>query len=135
MSARARWWRREHAARRLRALRPLVSLIAGAVAVRAALTPLYAYLPNGYLDEGFWKDWMRTIHQHGILNIFRDSDTDYVGYHWVLWALASVYALMGGPYTRTSPSLHVLVKTPSIIFDVALIITVYAATAALSRQK
>jgi hypothetical protein len=118
-----------------RTLLPLGGLIAAAVAVRAALTPLYAYLPNGYLDEGFWKDWMLTIHRHGVLNIFRDSDTDYVGYHWVLWTLASVYALMGGPYTRTSPSLHVLVKTPSIIFDVALIVTVYIATAALARQQ
>jgi hypothetical protein len=126
---------RERPTVRSRALLPLGALIAGALAVRAALTPLYAYLPNGYLDEGFWKDWMLTIHRHGVLNIFRDSDTDYVGYHWVLWALASVYALMGGPYTRTSPSLHVLVKTPSIIFDVALIVTVYIATAALAGQQ
>lgn len=120
---------------RPRALLPLGALIAAALGVRAALTPLYAYLPNGYLDEGFWKDWMLTIHRHGILNIFRESDTDYVGYHWVLWCLAGVYALMGGPYTRTSPSLHVLVKTPSIIFDVALIVTVYAATTMLAREE
>jgi dolichyl-phosphate-mannose-protein mannosyltransferase len=127
--------KRQPLADRSRALRPLGVLLAGALAVRIALTPLYAYLPNGYLDEGFWKDWMLAIHRHGVLNIFRNSDTDYVGYHWVLWALASVYALIGGSYTPTSPSLHVLVKTPSIIFDVALIITVYAATAALARQE
>jgi hypothetical protein len=126
---------RERPAGHGRALLPLGALIAGAVAVRAALTPLYAYLPNGYLDEGFWKDWMLTIHRHGVLNIFRESDTDYVGYHWVLWALAGVYALIGGPYTQTSPSLHVLVKTPSIIFDVALMISVYVATALLARQQ
>ncbi|HEY8173532.1 MAG TPA: hypothetical protein VIH21_10650 [Dehalococcoidia bacterium] len=113
----------------------LAAILAVAVAIRFALTPLYAYLPNNYLDEGFWKDWMRTIHEHGVLNIFRASDTDYVGYHWVLWAMSEVYAVAGGPYTQTTPSLHVLVKMPSIIFDALLIVAVYASTASLARAE
>lgn len=102
--------------------------------LRLALTPLYAYLPNGLLDEGFWKHWMEYIHRDGFLNIFRSTDTDYVGYHWVLWALALIYDVIGGPYTQTTPSLHILVKMPSIAFDVVLILVVYKATAMLVRE-
>ena len=121
------------AARRPIAALALILLVA--VAVRIALAPLYAYLPNGYLDEGFWKYWMQRIHEHGVLNIFRTSDTDYIGYHWVLWLLSMAYAAIGGPYTQTTPSLHLLVKVPSIVFDLALIVAVYAATLTLARQS
>lgn len=114
---------------------PLATLIVVALAVRFALTPLYAYLPNGLLDEGFWKHWMQAINEDGVLNIFRTTDTDYVGYHWVLWLLAIVYDVIGGPYTQTTPSLHILVKMPSILFDVALILVVFHATAALLRDE
>ena len=120
------------------ARRPLLALaliLFAAVVLRAALAPLYAYLPNGYLDEGFWKYWMQRIHDHGVLNIFRTSDTDYIGYHWVLWLLSIAYAAIGGPYTQTTPSLHLLVKVPSIVFDLVLIGTAYGATLALGRQS
>jgi hypothetical protein len=110
----SRWW--------------LITIIVAGVAVRFALTPLYAHLPDGTLDEGFWKHWMEHIHRYGVLNIFRTTDTDYVGYHWVLWFLAWVYDVIGGPYTQTTPSLHILVKVPSIIFDVVLIVVVYVGT-------
>lgn len=106
-----------------------------ALAVRFALTPLYAHLPNGLLDEGFWKHWMEQIQSGGILNIFRTTDTNYVGYHWVLWGLAGIYSVIGGPYTQTTPSLHILVKMPSIAFDVILIIVVYHATRAVLREQ
>ncbi len=122
----------------LAARRPVVVLaliLVAAVVLRGALAPLYAHLPNGYLDEGFWKYWMQRIHDHGVLNIFRTSDTDYVGYHWVLWILSIAYAAIGGPYAQTTPTLHLLVKVPSILFDIALIVTVYAATRTLARQS
>ncbi len=99
---------------------PLATLIVVALVVRLALTPLYAHLPNGLLDEGFWKHWMEIIEREGVLNIFRESDTDYVGYQWVLCLLSLAYGVIGGPYTQTTPSLHILVKVPSIVFDVAL---------------
>ena len=82
---------------------PLATLIVAAVILRLALTPLYANLPGGLLDEGFWKHWMEIIEREGVLNIFRASDTDYVGYHWLLWALAAIYEVIGGPYTQTTP--------------------------------
>jgi Gpi18-like mannosyltransferase len=113
---------------------PLAALIIAALAVRLTLTPLYAYLPDGALDEGYWKYWMYHIQDGGVLNIFRTTDTDYVGYHWVLWLLAGVYGVIGGPYNDTTPTLHILVKMPSIAFDVALILAVYHATRVLIRE-
>jgi Gpi18-like mannosyltransferase len=115
--------------------RALIALFAIALGVRLALTPLYAHLPNGTLDEGFWKNWMERIHQHGVLNIFRTSDTDYVGYHWILWPLATIYGWIGGPYTQTTPSLHILVKMPSILYDLVLIAAVYRVTLVVVQNQ
>lgn len=115
--------------------RPLVTIVLVALIVRIALMPLWAHLPNGLTDEGFWKHWMEHIHSGGLLNIFRTTNTDYVGYHWVLWLLTLVYEVMGGPYNSSTLSLHLLVKVPSIIFDVILILTVYWATATLLRRE
>lgn len=121
---------------RLAAHRPLLAVLACALLLRAALTPLYAYLPHGFTDEGFWKFWMQHIHDDGVLNIFRTTETDYVGYHWVLWLLSLVYDVIGGPYgNNSSPSLHILVKWPSIVFDMALIVVVWAATRTLLRRE
>ncbi|MEX0783213.1 MAG: hypothetical protein WD557_11225 [Dehalococcoidia bacterium] len=114
---------------------PLAAIIAAGMAVRIALLPLTARLPNGLTDEGFWKHWMEIIDREGVLNIFRASDTDYVGYHWVLWMLTLVYDVMGGPYNNQDFSLHILVKIPPILFDVALIVTVFHATRILFRHQ
>jgi Gpi18-like mannosyltransferase len=114
---------------------PLASILCLALLVRFALTPLYAYLPNGLLDEGFWKHWMEAIDRDGVLNIFRTTDTDYVGYHWLLWPLSIVYGWIGGPYDQHTPSLHILVKMPSIAFDIALILVVYHAAKALVASE
>ncbi|HYM15555.1 MAG TPA: hypothetical protein VEZ14_08340 [Dehalococcoidia bacterium] len=107
----------------------LVSLIA-----RIPFVPLYAYLPDGSLDENDWKGWMQALHEHGFLNIFRTSDTNYVGYHWVLWPLSVVYGWFGGTYGHDGGALHVLVKAPIIGFDMLLICIVYAATAVLASE-
>src|SRR5947207_1604676 len=115
--------------------RTLIAIVLAALLLRAALLPLYARLPNGYLDEGFWKFWMRMIHERGVLNIFRATDPDYVGYQWVLWLLSLVFAAIGGSYVSDEPTLHVLVKIPALIFDVALIVAVYYATELLAASS
>ena len=38
--------------------------------VRIPFIPLFAYLPDGSLDESDWKGWMQALHEHGFLNIF-----------------------------------------------------------------
>ncbi len=121
-------------ARQLLRDHPLAAIVVVGVLLRLALTPLTAHLPNGLTDEGFWKHWMEAIDAHGVLNIFRTTDTDYVGYHWVLWTLNLVYRLNGGPYSDNDFALHILVKLPSIVFDVVLILVVYQATRVLVRS-
>ena len=123
------------AARRLvRSYYPLGILLAVALAIRVALAPLWAYLPNNYTDEGFWKDWMLAIHQHGLLNVFRTSTTDYVGYHYVLWLLTFVNNAIGGGYGHDVFRLHLLVKAPPILFDLGLIVAVYAVSRSLFEE-
>jgi hypothetical protein len=100
--------------------RPFALLLGVAVTLRVALLPLYAYLPENFLDETAWKLWMEQIHLHGFINILRYDNNNYLGYHWFLWGLASIYDVVGGPYTQTTPSLHILVKMPPLIFDVIL---------------
>ena len=88
--------------RRLILARPLVTIVLAGLIVRITLMPLWAHLPNGLTDEGFWKHWIEHIHSGGVLNIFRTTNTDYVGYHWVLWLLTLVYEVMGGPYNSST---------------------------------
>lgn len=118
----------------LRSYYPLGILLVAALLVRIALTPLWAYLPNDFSDEAFWKDWMLAIHQHGLLNVFRTSDTDYVGYHYILWLLTLVYNVIGGGYGHEVFRLHLLVKAPPVLFDLALIGAVYGVSRSLFEE-
>jgi hypothetical protein len=111
---------------------PLTIIVSAALCVRLALAPAYAYLPDDYLDERFWTSWMFAIHDRGVLNVFRTTEANYVGYQWVLWLLSIAYDWMGGAYGLGDTKLHLLVKAPSIVADLALIVVVYHATAALA---
>lgn len=114
---------------------PLAALLAAALVVRIALAPLWANLPDGFSDEGCWKDWMQAIHQHGLLNVFRTTDTDYVGYHYVLWLLTLVYSVIGGSdYGHEVFRLHLLVKAPSILFDMGLVGATYLVSRSLFEE-
>ena len=86
-----------------RASPSLALIIFAAMLVRVPLTPLYAYLPGNALDEYAWKRWMQAIHQYGVLNVFGHANTDYVGYHWVLWVLSGIYGLVGNDYMERAP--------------------------------
>jgi Gpi18-like mannosyltransferase len=106
-------------------------VIAAALVVRMALMPFHAYLPGGSMDEHFWTAWMQAIHEHGVLNVFTTTTTNYVGYQWVLYALSTFYGWAGGSYSDPGPGLHLLVKTPSVLADVLLIVVMWHATSAL----
>ena len=100
-------------ARRLASKHALLLIIVAAVLLRLAFTPLTAHLPNGLTDEGFWKHWMRFIRSDGVLNIFRTTDTDYVGYHWVLWLMTLVWDALGGSYSDQDTPFHIFVISQS----------------------
>lgn len=116
--------------------RPLAGVLALALLVRIPFAPLFAYLPDGSLDENDWKGWMQALHEHGFLNIFRTSNTNYVGFHWVLWPLSMAYGWFGGTYgAGNGGTLHLLVKAPMIGFDLLLIVVVYLATRSLASER
>ena len=129
----AQWCCRRECVAILQSCYPLGILLAAALLVRILLMPLWAYLPNDFSDEGFWKDWMLAIHQHGLLNIFHTT-TDYVGYHYVLWLLTLVYGIIGGGYGHYVFRLHLLVKVPPIFFDLALIVAAYTVSRSLFEE-
>ena len=63
--------------------RGITAVFAIAAAVRAPLLPLHAYRWGGGTDTSEYKQWMAAIHEHGALEIFRSTNTDYAGYHGV----------------------------------------------------
>jgi hypothetical protein len=120
-AAHPRWWH-------------LAILAAIALAVRVPLLPLHAYRWTGGTDTGEFKGWMQVIHEHGILNVFREAQTDYIGYHWMLWILTLLWEPFGESYSDTASGLHILFKMPVLLFEAALAICVYAATSVIIRE-
>jgi hypothetical protein len=110
-------------------------LVAAALAVRAVLVPLHAYLPGVSSDERIWISWMQSIHEHGVLNVLRTTTTSYPGYQWVLWLVSLLYEWAGGSYSHPGPGLHLLVKTPSLLGDALLMLVTWHATSDLARGE
>jgi Gpi18-like mannosyltransferase len=120
--------------RTIRSHLALVVLLVVAFAVRIPLLHVWAYQTKDFTDEGFWKNWMVAIHRHGLLNIFRTTDTDYVGYHYVLWLLVHINGILHGTWDYHDMQLRVLVKTPPVLFDLGLIVAVYVVSRSLFEE-
>lgn len=113
----------------------LGALAVVALLVRLPLLPLHAYpTRGGPTDAGDYKAWMQVIHEHGVLNIFQATYTDYVGYHWILWLLTLVWSPFGDSYSDTAPGLHLLIKVPPLVFEAGLIAAVYVVTRSLVSE-
>jgi hypothetical protein len=118
-----------------RAWTELTALLLVALLVRVPLLPLHAYRSGGGTDTSEYKGWMQALHEHGLLNIFRESNTDYIGYQWVLWILTLIWSPFGDSYSDTAPGLHLLIKAPPLLFEGGLIVAVYLATRMLMEQS
>ncbi len=115
--------------------RGITAVVAIAAAVRAPLLPLHAYRWGGGTDTSEYKQWMAAIHERGVLEVFRSTNTDYIGYHWVLWLLTLVWGRIGDSYSDTARGLHLLIKAPPLVFDAGLFAAVYVATQSLVRER
>lgn len=104
-------------------------VIAAAVRMPFWLAYTHAY---GHGDAMIWEVWARQIHQHGILNIFRVSDTNNVGYHYVLWPTGAIYARISPEFEYWTPAIRVLVKVPPFVCDLAITVLIYATARRLS---
>jgi hypothetical protein len=115
---------------------PAVILLLGlAVAIRIPLLPAVAHLPGNYTDMACWRAWTEAIHEHGLRNIFRTTDANYIGYQYLLWMVSVVYGLISPGFDTPSRTLDILLKAPPLLFDVALVWLVFAVSRRLLRAN
>jgi hypothetical protein len=115
---------------------PAVILLLGlALAVRIPLLPAVAHLPGDYSDMACWRTWAEAIHEHGLRNVFRTTDTNYIGYQYLLWMVSVVYGLISPGFDTSSRTLDFLLKTPPVLFDVALVWLVFTVSRRLLRAN
>lgn len=93
----------------------------GAIAVVLALTLLVRlpYLPrlgNGY-DLEAYRQWTAAIQDYGLGNVFARTDTDYVGYHYLLWAVGKGVGRSVRELTVRDKALRLWLKSPGLAGD------------------
>lgn len=111
--------------------RAFLAVIGVAVALRLALFPTTAYLTDVFTDEFTFKRHVVLIHENGLIDTFRDTNTSYIAYHYLLWLLTFPYAWLGGSFDLDANGLKWLVKTPPLLYDIALIAATYVVARAV----
>jgi hypothetical protein len=91
----------------------MVALLAIGVLVRLPFLPR---LGHGY-DTDAYRVWMGAIQDYGLAAVFEHTDTDYVGYHYILWALGKAYGQPASQVTIRDKPLRVLLKLPGLAGD------------------
>jgi len=115
--------------------RRLGLVILAAALLRLALLQTTAHLTDVFTDEFTFKRHVALLHDRGLIETFRDTNTSYVFYHYTLWLLSMPYGWLGGSFDTSSASLRALIKIPPLLIDVALIATVYAVARSLWPSK
>ncbi|MDP9236334.1 MAG: hypothetical protein M3P30_02870 [Chloroflexota bacterium] len=115
----------------------LVSL--GALLVAAAfvrmpfwLSSTYAY---GHGDAITWEVWSRAIYDHGFINVFRTADSNYVGYHYVLWPTSIIYGWISPEYELWTAPIRILIKVPPFVCDLGLAAMIFFLARDLSTAR
>jgi Gpi18-like mannosyltransferase len=103
----------------------LLAILVAATAIRLVLLPTTAHLTEIFTDEFTFKRHVVLIHERGLIETFRDTNTSYIFYHYVLWLLATVYGWFGGAFDTDAMSLKALVKVPPLLLDLALVAGAY----------
>jgi Gpi18-like mannosyltransferase len=111
--------------------RRLGLIILAAALLRLALLQTTAHLTDVFTDEFTFKRHVALIHERGLIETFRDTNTSYVFYHYTLWLLSMPYGWLGGSFDTSSASLRALIKIPPLLLDLALVAMVYAVAPSL----
>ncbi|HXF50782.1 MAG TPA: glycosyltransferase 87 family protein [Dehalococcoidia bacterium] len=93
---------------------------------RLPLFPYGANLRPGHADATLFKVWAYQSWSGGFADIFRNSDTNYVGYHYLLWPVAALYGRMNPDFQLDTMTLHYLIKAPPVLFDLLAAVLVFA---------
>ncbi|TAK66357.1 MAG: DUF2029 domain-containing protein [Dehalococcoidia bacterium] len=114
--------------------RRLTLLAIAALLALAATVRMPFWLATTHIDGDplLWQVWSRAIHQHGFINIFSSTDTNYTGYHYVLWPISAVYARISPDYELGTASLRILLKLPAFVCDLALAPIIFFAARSLA---
>jgi len=91
----------------------LVALLALGVAVRL---PFLSRLGHAY-DQDAYRAWMGVIQDYGLAEVFDRTNTDYVGYHYILWGLSQLYSGHASEVDVRDKELRVLLKLPGLAGD------------------
>ena len=104
------------------------------VLAAAVRMPFWLATTDNEGDPLLWQVWSRAIHRQGLINIFRSTDTNYVGYHYVLWPLSAVYARISPDYDLGTASLRILLKIPAFACDLALAPLIFFVAREMARD-
>jgi hypothetical protein len=96
------------------------------MAVRLPFFPYAAQLRPGQADATLFKVWAYQSWSGGFADIFRNSDTNYVGYHYLLWPVAALYGRLNPDFELATMTLHYLIKAPPVVFDLLTAALVFA---------
>ena len=91
-------------------------------------------LGNGY-DLEAYRRWAAAIQDYGLADVFRTSNTDYVGYNYLLWATARSYDERLAYLSIRDKPLRVWLKAPGIVGDAASALLVVGLTLDLARRR
>lgn len=110
-------------------------LVWTAVLVVAMLLGRWTYLPrlgNAY-DLDAYREWTAAIQDHGLANVFDRTNTDYVGYHYLLWVIGKGFDRSARETTIRDKELRLWLKSPGLAGDLAATVLIigwaYALTA------
>src|SRR5437764_829166 len=109
----------------------LVVVLALAAAVRMPFWLSYTYA-YGHGDAIIWEVWSRAIYQHGFINVLRTSDSNNIGYHYVLWPTSIVYGHISPDYELWTRPIRILIKIPPFVCDLALATLIFLVARRLS---
>ncbi len=96
--------------------------------------PFLPRLGHAY-DLGAYRMWMGAIQDHGLANVFDRTDTDYVGYHYILWALGNAYGEEASQSTVRDKELRIWLKVPGVIGDLLTAALVVSITRSLVAAR
>lgn len=108
----------------------LLVLLVGAL-VRLPFVPR---LGHAY-DADLYREWMGAVQDHGIGRVFVTTDTDYVGYHYLLWLLGVAYGKPASETTVRDKPLRVWLKVPGLLGDLLATLVVGTIARGLASER
>jgi len=86
-------------------------------------------------DQQEYMAWTGAIQDHGLAEVFDRTKTDYVGYHYILWAVGRVYDGRASEAPVEDKRLRVLLKLPGLVGDLLTAGLVAVVARALVRGR